>query len=75
MPIAIILADDHGLLRAGLRNLLNAEADLRVVGEAADGDMALHLVLERKPDVLLADLCMPGPGGIEIARALRAQHR
>lgn len=73
MPIAIILADDHGLLRAGLRNLLNAEADFRVVGEAADGDIALRLALEGEPDVLLADLCMPGASGIEIARALHAQ--
>ncbi len=73
MPITIVIADDHGLVRAGLRNLLNAEAGFHVIGEAADGDSALGLAGKLQPDILLADLSMPGADGIEIARALRAQ--
>jgi two-component system response regulator NreC len=71
MPVDIILADDHGVLRAGLRALLNAEEDLKVIGEAASGDDALRLVPELQPDIVLLDLNMPGPGGIEVTRKLR----
>ncbi len=71
MPIRVLVADDHGVLRAGLRALLNAEADMQVVGEAADGLTALRLADELKPDVILLDLNMPGPGGLEVMRQLR----
>ena len=71
MAVEIILADDHGVLRAGLRALLNAERDLSVVGEAASGDEALQLSAELQPEIVLLDLDMPGPGGIEITRRLR----
>ncbi len=71
MAVSILIADDHGLLRAGLRSLLNAEPDLEVIGEAADGDAALSLAEELRPDVLLADISMPGPNGIQVARALK----
>jgi DNA-binding NarL/FixJ family response regulator len=66
--IRVLIADDHRLLRAGLRSLLAAEPDMQVVGEAADGTDALQLALELRPDVLLADISMPGPDGIELAR-------
>jgi DNA-binding NarL/FixJ family response regulator len=69
-PIAIVIADDQGLFRSGLRLLLERESDLRVVGEAADGDEALDLVQQIKPDVLLLDLEMPRRPGLEILRAL-----
>ena len=59
-PIRIVLADDHGVVRSGLRLLLNADADFEVVGEAADTDEILRLVLELQPDVLVLDLNMPG---------------
>ncbi len=68
--IRILIADDHGVLRAGLRALLDAEPDLQVVGEAADGQKALHLADELCPDVVLLDISMPGPNGIEVVRRL-----
>jgi two-component system, NarL family, response regulator NreC len=58
--ISIVVADDHAVVRAGLRLLLEAEEDLHVVGEAADADEALRRVLGHKPDVLVLDLNMPG---------------
>jgi two-component system response regulator NreC len=71
MPIRILIADDHGVVRAGLRALLDAEPDIQVVGEAADGPEALRLAGELRPDVVLLDLSMPGPGGIEVTRRLK----
>lgn len=70
MPIRILIADDHGVVRAGLRALLDAEPDLQVIGEAADGDETLQLAGKLRPDVVLLDLSMPGPGGIEVTRRL-----
>lgn len=70
MPIRILLADDHGILRAGLRNLLNAEADLEVVGEASDGAEVLELVEQLQPEVILMDISMPNMGGIEVLEHL-----
>lgn len=71
MPIKILIADDHGVLRAGLRALLNAEADLKVVDEAADGHETLAKAQDLHPDVLLLDLSMPGPGSLEVIRRLK----
>ncbi len=56
----VVLADDHNLIRTGLRSMLEAEADLRVIGEAADAAAAAKLVEDRRPDVLVLDLQMPG---------------
>lgn len=71
-PIAIVIADDQGLFRSGLRLLLERESDLRVVGEAADGDETLDLVQRLKPDVLLIDLDLPRRPGLEVLRVLAA---
>ncbi len=68
--IRILIADDHGVLRAGLRALLDAESDLQVVGEATDGSEALRLAGELRPDIVLLDVSMPGPGGIKVTRKL-----
>jgi len=73
MPIQILIADDHGVVRAGLRALLSAEADLEVVGEAATGEEAVRLAVRRQPDVVLTDIGMPGMDGIEVARTLAEQ--
>lgn len=70
-PISVVIADDHAILRVGLRMLLNAQPDMKVVGEAADGEEALAQVRLRKPDVLLLDITMPGTGGIEAATEVR----
>lgn len=66
----VMIADDHPVFRHGLRALLEAQPDLQVVGEAADGLQALELARELKPDVLLLDLIMPGQEGLEILREL-----
>jgi len=74
MPIRILLADDHGILRAGLRNLLNAEPDLTVIGEAADGMQVLEMVEQDCPNLILMDISMPNMGGIEALEHLQEKH-
>jgi two-component system, NarL family, response regulator NreC len=73
MTIRILIADDHSVIRAGLRTILSAQPDLEIVGEAADGNEALRLANELQPDIVLTDLSMPGPvgGGIAVARRLK----
>lgn len=63
-PVRVLLADDHAVLRAGLRALLNAEPDIEVVGEAADGAEAVEQVEALHPDVVVMDLAMPGTNGL-----------
>lgn len=70
MPTRILIADDHGVLRAGLTALLNSEPDLQVVGEASTGEEALRLATELRPDLVLMDISMPGMGGIEATRRI-----
>jgi DNA-binding NarL/FixJ family response regulator len=72
-PIRVLIADDHGLVRAGLRAILSSEPDMAVVGEAADGAQALELAIRLRPTVVLADISMPPPDGIEVARRLALQ--
>ncbi|MEW6336121.1 MAG: response regulator [Acidobacteriota bacterium] len=71
MATRILIADDHGVLRAGLRALLNADKDMHVVDEAPDGDAALRLARVHRPDVVVLDMSMPGPGGVEVVKRLR----
>ncbi len=68
--IRCIVADDHALLRQGVRRLLEDESDLEVVAEAANASDALKLVLEHRPDLLLMDVGMPGPSSFEAARII-----
>jgi DNA-binding NarL/FixJ family response regulator len=70
-PIRILLADDHPGFSAGLRGHLDREPDLDVVAVASDGDRALALARQHRPDVLVLDMEMPGRSGLEVARALR----
>ena len=67
-PIRVLLADDHTLVRAGIRSLLETIENLEVVAESGDGREALELIARHRPDVALLDIGMPGMNGIEIAR-------
>ena len=73
-PVRVVVADDHALLRAGTRQILESAGGIEVVGEAADGDAALAQCAELQPDVVLLDVRMPGPNGIEVARRLADEH-
>jgi len=66
-PIRVLLADDHTLVRAGIRGLLTELPGVEVVGEAGDGQEALRLIEEVRPDVVLLDVGMPGLNGLEVA--------
>ena len=68
--IRVLIADDQPLVRAGLSALVNMEPDLRVVGEASDGNQALAMARDLRPDVACLDIRMPGLDGITVARAL-----
>lgn len=68
--VRVLLVDDHKLIRVGLRNILEAQADIDVVGEAGDGEDAVKQARELKPNVVVLDINMPGTNGIEAARKL-----
>lgn len=67
----IVLADDHSLVRDGIRSLLEEESDFEVIGEAANGTEAVALVEQKKPDLLIIDIRMPGMNGIEAVEELK----
>lgn len=72
-PIRILLADDHALLLEGLRSMLDAEPDLRVVATATSGEQALDLVRREKPDVVVLDIELAGMSGLVVLQAIRAE--
>ena len=71
MRVTLIVADDHPIVRQGMKNLLNAEPDFEVVGDAGDGITAVQLVERFKPDVLVVDMMMPGMNGLEVIRQVK----
>ena len=71
MPIKIVIADDHALLRQGIKNVLSLEPDLDVIGEAADGEEAISKLESLKPDILLLDVNMPHMNGLEVTKRLK----
>ena len=73
-PVRIVLADDHTIVREGLIQILKKDEQFDIVGEAADGETAVALADELKPDVVLMDISMPGIGGIEATRLIKQAH-
>ena len=73
LPVRVLLADDHTILREGLAALLNAAADITVVGQASDGIEAVDLALRLRPNVVVTDISMPKLNGIEVVRRLASQ--
>ena len=73
MSIRILIADDHTVVRAGLRALLNAEPEFIVVGEAEDGNSALQLAQDLQPDVIILDISMPQLNGIQATQAIKTK--
>jgi two-component system response regulator NreC len=71
--IRVFIADDHAVLRAGLRMLISAQPDMEVVGEAADGEEAVRKTVETRPDVAIVDITMPGSGGIKAIERIRQE--
>jgi len=69
-PVRIVIADDHPIFRDGLRRLLEAESDLKVIGEACDGTEAVRMARQLKPDIMLLDLAMPRMPGLEALREM-----
>ncbi|HEX9013521.1 MAG TPA: response regulator transcription factor [Anaerolineaceae bacterium] len=70
-PIRVILADDHPVMRTGIRSLLGSKRDIQIIGEASNGEEAIDLVDKLNPDVLVLDIEMPLMDGIEATRKLR----
>ncbi|MGH2510590.1 MAG: response regulator, partial [Ktedonobacteraceae bacterium] len=69
--ISILITDDHALVRQGIRDFLELQSDLTVIGEADSGEAATRLAAELAPDVVLMDLVMPGIGGVEATRLVK----
>jgi NarL family two-component system response regulator LiaR len=70
-PITILIVDDHAMVRQGVRAFLDTQPDLKVIGEAANGEEGLKLAIQFVPDVVLMDLVMPGMDGVEATRQLK----
>lgn len=72
-PIRVVLADDHAVVRQGIRQFLETGSNIAVAAEASDGLEAVNLIREHRPDVAVLDIQMPGQSGIEVTRLLRAE--
>ena len=70
----ILIVDDHPLVRGGLRQVIKEDERFELIGEIGDGEQALQLIKEKKPDVAILDVNLPGVGGLEIAQQLRAMN-
>jgi len=72
--IRVVIADDHAVVRQGTRSLLEREKDLEVVGEAGDGEEAVKVIDQLKPDVAIIDIAMPKLNGVEVTRQIKPRH-
>ena len=72
--ISILVADDHSVVRQGIRHLLEGENDIEVCAEAADGEEVLQLVEKHRPDLVILDITMPRLSGLEALERIRAKH-
>jgi two-component system invasion response regulator UvrY len=70
--IRVFIADDHAIVRGGIRRILEDQAGIQIVGEAADGQGAIQKILETDPDVILLDISMPGMDGLDVTKQLKA---
>jgi len=71
--IKLIIADDHHIFRKGILSIVSEDADIEITGEAANGDDALRLIEENKPDIAILDIDMPGLSGLDVARKVKSQ--
>ncbi len=72
-PVRVILADDHAVVRQGIRQFLETSPGIAVIAEASDGLQAIELIRQHRPDVAVLDIQMPGRSGIEVTQAIRAE--
>src|SRR5687768_9635632 len=73
-PIKLLLADDHLLMREGIRSTLSSYPQIRIIGEAARGDEVIPLALQLKPDIILLDINMPGLNGLDVMRRIQTMN-
>src|SRR5215813_6348325 len=73
-PIRVVIADDHAIVRGGIRSVLQTVSHIQVVGEAVNGKEAIQRVAELNPDVILMDIAMPEIGGIEATRQIHSKY-